>query len=60
MNDERDYLWRAMDQEGEVQESFVTKTRDMTGAKKILKKAMRKHGRPEVIFTDRSRSYGAR
>ena len=26
---------------------------------KFLKKAMRKHGRPEVIVTDRLRSYGA-
>jgi putative transposase len=35
----------------------VTKTRDKKAALKFLKKAMRKHGRPEVIVTDRLRSY---
>ncbi|MFD1196629.1 IS6 family transposase [Seohaeicola saemankumensis] len=59
INGERHHLWRAVDHEGEVLESFVTKTRDKTAALKFLKKAMRKHGRPEVIVTDRLRSYGA-
>ena len=40
-------------------ESFVTKTRDKKSALKFLKKLMRKHGQPEVIVTDRLRSYGA-
>ena len=52
-------LWRAVDHEGEVQESFVTKTRDKKAALIFLSKALRKHGRPEVIVTDRLRSYGA-
>jgi len=56
---ERHYLWRAVDHEGEVLESFVTKRRDKKAALKFLKKAMRKHGRPDVIVTDRLRSYGA-
>ena len=56
---ERQYLWRAVDHEGEVLESFVTKTRDKNAALKFLRKAMRKHGRPEAIVTDRLRSYGA-
>ena len=59
INGERHYLWRAVDHEGEVLESFVTKTRDKKAALKFLKKTMRKHGRPEVIVTDRLRSYGA-
>ena len=59
INGERHYLWRAVDHEGEVLESFVTKTRDKKAALKFLKKAMRKHGRPEVIVTDKLRSYGA-
>ena len=59
INGERHYLWRAVDHEGEVLESFVTKTRDKAAALKFLRKAMRKHGRPEVIVTDRLRSYGA-
>jgi putative transposase len=59
INGETHYLWRAVDHEGEVLESFVTKTRDKKAALKFLKKTMRKHGRPEVIVTDRLRSYGA-
>ena len=59
INGERHYLWRAVDHEGEVLESFVTKTRDKQAALKFLKKTMRKHGGPEVIVTDRLRSYGA-
>ena len=56
---ERHYLWRAVDHEGEVLESIVTKTRDKKAALKFLKKTMRKHGGPEVIVTDKLRSYGA-
>ena len=59
INGERHYLWRAVDHEGEVLESFVTKSRDKKAALKFLKKAMRKHGQPEVIVTGRLRSYGA-
>jgi len=53
------YLWRAVDQEGEVLESVVTKTRDRKAALKFLRKSMKRHGRPEAIVTDRLRSYGA-
>lgn len=56
---ERHYLWRAVDHEGEVLESLVTRTRDKRAALKFLKKAMRKHGRAEIIVTDRFRSHGA-
>ena len=59
INGERHYLWRAVDHEGEVLESFVTKTRDKKAALKFLRKAMRKNGRPDEIVTDRLRSYGA-
>ena len=59
INGETHYLWRAVDLEGEVLESFVTKRRDKKAALKFLKKAMRKHGRPEVVVADRLRSYGA-
>jgi putative transposase len=59
INGERHYLWRAVDHEGEVLESFVTKTRDKKSALKFLKKTIRKHGRPEVIVTDLLRSYRA-
>ena len=53
------YLWRAVDHEGEVLESLVTKSRDRKAALKFLKKLMKRHGRPETIVTDRLRSYGA-
>lgn len=59
INGEQHYLWRAVDHEGEVLESFVTKARDRKAALKFLKKSMRRHGRPESIVTDRLRSYGA-
>lgn len=59
INGERCYLWRAVDHEGEVLESFVTKTRDKKAALKFLKKSMKRHGRPEVVVTDKLRSYAA-
>ncbi len=53
------YLWRAVAHEGEVLESVVTKTRDRDAALKLLKKSMKRHGRPESIVTDRLRNYSA-
>ncbi|WP_158913344.1 IS6 family transposase [Caulobacter sp. S45] len=53
------YLWRAVDHEGEVLESFVSKERDKAAALKFIKKAMKRHGRPKAIVTDGLRSYGA-
>lgn len=59
INGERHYLWRAVDHEGEVLESIVTKRRDKVAALKFMKKAMKRYGSPEVIVTDKLRSYGA-
>ncbi|MEM8635369.1 MAG: IS6 family transposase [Pseudomonadota bacterium] len=53
------YLWRAVDHEGEVLDSFVTKKRDKDAALKFLRKAMKRYGNPQVIVTDRLASYGA-
>ncbi len=53
------YLWRAMDHEGEVLESYVTKTSGKKAALKFLRNAMRKLGGPKAIVTDKLRSYGA-
>jgi hypothetical protein len=53
------YFWRAVDHEGEVLESFVTKTRDKAAALKFIKRAMKRHGRAKAIVTDGLRSYGA-
>jgi putative transposase len=59
INGEKHYLWRAVDHEGEVLESFATKTRNKAAALKFLKKMMKRHGKPNVVVTDRLRSYGA-
>ena len=59
LNGEMVYLWRAVDQEGEILESFVTKKRDKTAALVFLKKALKRHGRAEAIVTDGLRSYPA-
>ena len=59
INGKQDYLWRAVDHEGEVLESFVTKRRNRNAALKFLKKVMRRNGAPKVITTDRLASYRA-
>jgi putative transposase len=59
INGEMRYLWRAVDHEGEVLESYVTKTRDKAAALKFIKRAMKRHGRPKAVVTDGLRSYGA-
>jgi len=59
INGVQHYLWHAVDHEGEVLESVVTKTQDRKAALKFLRKLMRRYGRPEQIVTDRLRSYGA-
>ena len=59
INGEMRYLWRAVDHEGEVLESFVTKDRDTAAALTFIKKAMKRHGRAQAIVTDGLRSYAA-
>lgn len=59
INGERHYLWRAVDHEGEILESFVTKARDKASAMKFLEKAMRRHGPTKAIVTDGLKSYKA-
>jgi putative transposase len=59
INGETHYLWRAVDHEGEVLESFVTKRRDRKAALKFLRQTMKRHGRPHIFVTGKLRSYGA-
>ena len=59
INGEQRYLWRAVDHEGEVLESFVTKRRDKRAAKKFLRKAMKKYGLAGILTTDCLPSYRA-
>ncbi len=57
INVETHYLWRDVDHEDEVLESYFTKTRDKSVALRFLKKAMKRYGNPQAIVTDRLRSY---
>ena len=59
INGEMHYLWRAVDQEGEILESFVTKKRDKDAAPTFMKKTLKRHVSPEKITTDGLRSYRA-
>jgi len=59
INGQTQYLWRAVDHEGEVLEAYVTKRRDRHAALKFLRKAMKRYGQPETIVTDRLKSYRA-
>ncbi|WP_267394182.1 MULTISPECIES: DDE-type integrase/transposase/recombinase [unclassified Sphingomonas] len=52
LNGEMVYLWRAVDHEGEVLESYVTKTRNKAVALTFMKKSIKRHGSPEAITTD--------
>jgi putative transposase len=59
INGETHYLWRAVDHDGEVLESYVTKHRDRKAALKFIRKIMKRYGKPHVVVTDKLRSYGA-
>ena len=59
LNGEMVYLWRAVDHEGEVLESYVTKKRDKSAALAFMKKALKRHGKVETIVTDGLKSYPA-
>lgn len=56
LNGEMVYLWRAVEQEGDILESFVTKSRDRDAALRFMKKALKRHGSPETITTNGLRS----
>lgn len=53
------YLWRAVDQDGEVVDVFLQNRRDGAAAKRFFKRLLRSHGgEPRKIVTDKLRSYG--
>ncbi|MEO0870538.1 MAG: IS6 family transposase [Pseudomonadota bacterium] len=52
INGETHYLWRAVDQEGEVLESYVTKKRDKKAALRFIKKTLENHRPAHAITTD--------
>jgi len=56
----RMWLWRAVDDEGEVLDVLVQKRRNKVAAYKLLRKLLRNQGiHPETIFTDKLASYRA-
>ncbi len=59
INGVQHYLWRAVDHEGEVLESFATKARDKDAALRFMKRLMKRHGCAKTITTDGLRSYRA-
>jgi putative transposase len=53
------YLWRAVDQDGEVVDVYLQKRRDGAAAKRFFKRLLKKHrDEPRKIVTDKLRSYG--
>lgn len=52
------YLWRAVDQDGEVVDVFLQRRLDCSAAKRFFKRLLRSHGQePRKIVTDKLRSY---
>jgi putative transposase len=59
INGKQHYLWRAVDQDGEVVDVFLQAKRDGAAAKRFFKRLLRNHGNePRKIVTDKLRSYG--
>ena len=56
----RMWLWRAIDDEGEVLDMLVQKRRNTIAALRLLRKLLKHQGiHPETIMTDKLASYGA-
>jgi putative transposase len=59
INGKQHYLWRAVDQDGEVVDVYLQAKRDGVAAKRFFKRLLRSHGsEPRKIVTDNLRSYG--
>ena len=57
---EHHYLWRAVDQDGNVLDILVQRRRNKQAAKKFLRKLLKGLTYvPRVIVTDKLKSYGA-
>ena len=58
INGKQHYLWRAVDQDGEVVDVYLQAKRDGAAAKRFLRRLPRSHGgEPRKIVTDKLRSY---
>ena len=59
INGKQQYLWRAVDQDGEVVYVYLQARRDGAAAKRFFKRLIRSYGgEPRKIVTDKLRSYG--
>ena len=59
INGKQHYLWRAVDQDGEVVDVYLQAKRDGAAAKRFFKRLLRSYGdEPRKIVTDKLRSYG--
>ncbi|MDQ0828231.1 transposase-like protein [Streptomyces achromogenes] len=60
INGERKYLWRAVDQDGNVLDILVQNRRGKAAARRFFRRLLKRTGVvPRVIVTDKLRSYGA-
>jgi len=58
INGKQHYLWRAVDQDGEVVDVYLQTKRDGAAAKRFFRRLLRSHGsEPRKIVTDKLRSY---
>ena len=56
----REYLWRAVDQDGDVIDILVQSRRDRRAAERFFRKLLKRQGRePRRLITDKLRSYSA-
>jgi putative transposase len=59
INGKQHYLWRAVDQDGEVADVYLQAKRDGAAAKRFFRRLPRRHGgEPRKVVTDNLRSYG--
>jgi putative transposase len=54
----QNYLWRAVDQDGEVVDIYLQERRDANTAKRFFQRFVKSGGVPREIVTDKLRSYG--
>jgi putative transposase len=58
INGQQQYLWRAVDQDGEVVDVYLQAKRDGAAAKRFFRRLLRSHGgEPRKVVTDKLRSY---
>ena len=60
LNGRQQYLWRAVDEDGDVLDILVQSRRDRRAAARFFRKLLKGQGRePRLLTTDKLRSYSA-